>query len=136
MKLRIVTPLSVPVDEDGVTALRAADPTGGFGILPGHADFLTSLITGVVRWTAGDGTTRFCAVRRGQLSVTGGNTISITTREAVTGGDLATLEHDVVARLQADLEAERAERAGNAALELRAIRQIVTRLNPAGQGLQ
>ena len=55
MKLRIVTPLDVPVDEDGVTALRAEDPSGSFGILQGHADFLTCLVTGVVRWTGQDG---------------------------------------------------------------------------------
>ena len=34
MKLRIITPLSVVVDEDDVLALRAEDATGSFGILP------------------------------------------------------------------------------------------------------
>jgi F-type H+-transporting ATPase subunit epsilon len=34
MRLRIVTPLSVVIDEDGVLALRAEDATGSFGILP------------------------------------------------------------------------------------------------------
>ena len=32
MRLRIITPLSVVVDEDGVLALRAEDATGSFGI--------------------------------------------------------------------------------------------------------
>jgi len=136
MKLCIVTPLSVPVDEDGVTSLRAEDPTGSFGILQGHADFLTSLVTGVVRWTAQDGTRRFCAVRRGLLSVTGGSAISITTREAVTGTDLATLEHNVMARFQTDLDTERAEKVSSTHLELLAIRQIVNHLNPAGRNFQ
>ncbi len=136
MKLRIVTPLSVEVDEDGVTALRAEDPSGCFGILQGHADFLTTLVTGVVGWTAQDGTKRFCAVRRGQLSVTGGTAISITTREAVTGTDLATLEHNVLARFKADLETERSEKVSGTQLELLAIRQIVNHLNPAGRNFQ
>ncbi len=43
MRLRIVTPLAVVVDESDVTALRAEDESGSFGILPHHADFLTSL---------------------------------------------------------------------------------------------
>ena len=34
MRLRIITPLSVVVDEDGVLALRAEDASGSFGILP------------------------------------------------------------------------------------------------------
>ena len=55
MRLRIITPLAVVVDEDGVLALRAEDATGGFGILPGHADFLTSLAISVVSWTGADG---------------------------------------------------------------------------------
>jgi F-type H+-transporting ATPase subunit epsilon len=50
MKLRIITPLDVVVDEDGVMALRAEDASGGFGILPRHADFLTSLTISVVGW--------------------------------------------------------------------------------------
>jgi len=136
MKLRIVTPLDMPVDEDGVTSLRADDPTGSFGILQGHADFLTSLVTGVVRWTAQDGTCRYCAVRRGQLAVTGGTAISITTREAITGTDLATLEHNVLARFQADIDTERAEKVGNTRIELLAIRQIVNHLKPAGRNFQ
>jgi F-type H+-transporting ATPase subunit epsilon len=136
MKLRIVTPLDMPVDEDGVTSLRADDLTGSFGILQGHADFLTSLVTGVVRWSAQDGTHRFCAIRRGQLAVTGGAAISITTREAVTGTDLASLEHNVLARFQADLESERAEKVSSTRVELLAIRQIVNHLNPPGRNVQ
>ena len=49
MRLLITTPLSVVVDEDGILALRAEDATGSFGILPGHADFLTSLAISSVR---------------------------------------------------------------------------------------
>jgi F-type H+-transporting ATPase subunit epsilon len=136
MKLRIVTPLELPVDEDGVSSLRAEDPSGSFGILQGHADFLTSLVTGVVSWTAQDGTRRFCAVRHGQLSVTFGTAICITTREAVTGTDLATLEHNVLTRFEADLDTERAGKVSSMQLELLAIRQIVNHLNQAGRNFQ
>ncbi len=41
MRLRIVTPLSVVVDDDNVVSVRAEDATGGFGIMAHHADFLT-----------------------------------------------------------------------------------------------
>ena len=94
MRLRIITPLAVVVDEDGVRALRAEDATGSFGILPGHADFLTSLAISVVSWESSDGTRHYCAVRRGVLSVIAGRDIAIATREAVPGDDLATLDAD------------------------------------------
>lgn len=90
MKLRVLTPLCVVVDEDGVEALRAEDATGGFGLLPGHADFLTSFSVSVVSWRRHDGTRRYCAVRHG--TVVAGDEISIATREAVLGDSYATLE--------------------------------------------
>ena len=134
MKLRIVTPLAVVVDEDEVAALRAEDASGGFGVLPHHADFLTSLVVSVVRWTSESGAHRFCAVRRGVLSVTLGRQIAIATREAIVGDDLATLEDTVLARFRADLEMERAARAESARLQLNAIRQIMRHLRPGGGG--
>ena len=95
MRLRIITPLAVVVDEDGVLAVRAEDASGGFGILPGHADFLTSLAISVVELAAAAtarGAIARCAAAF--LSVTGGQDIAIATREAVPGDDLATLDAD------------------------------------------
>jgi len=134
MKLRIITPLSVVVDEDDVLALRAEDATGNFGILPGHADFLTSLAIGVVSWKDSGGTRHYCAVRRGVLSVTAGREIAIATREAVAGDDLATLAETVLARFRAEIETERVERVDSTRLQLNAIRQIVSHLRPGGRG--
>jgi F-type H+-transporting ATPase subunit epsilon len=133
MKLRITTPLAVIVDEEGILALRAADASGSFGILPGHANFLTSVAIGVVTWKSGDGKRHFCAVRGGVLSVAGGQEIAIATREAIQGDDLATLDQTILARFRADLEAERTERVDSARLQLSAIRQIVSHLRPAGR---
>jgi F-type H+-transporting ATPase subunit epsilon len=135
MRLRITTPLEVVVDEDGVQALRAEDPSGGFGILAGHTDFLTSLAISVVSWKTRDKTRRFCAVRRGVLSVDGGQDVSIATREAVLGDDLATLDETVLARFRADIETERSERVNSTRLELSAIRQIVSHLRGDAKGL-
>lgn len=133
MRLRIATPLSVVADEDGILDLRADDATGSFGVLPGHADFLTSLTIGVVRWRDRDGVSHYCAVRRGVLSVAGGREIDIATREAVMGDDLAALGETVLARFRADAETERAERADSTRLQLNAIRQIVSHLRPTGR---
>jgi len=133
MRLRIITPLSVVVDEEGVQALRAEDASGSFGILPRHADFLASLALSVVGWRSGDGRSHYCAVRYGVLSVTGGRDVAIATREAVVGDDLATLDETVLAGFRADLETERAERAESTRVQLNAIRQIMRRLRPDGR---
>ena len=92
MRLRIVTPLAVVVDEDGVLAVRAEDSSGSFGILPrpcrfphqpdafgGQLEarrFEPALLRGPARRVFRD--------RRRE--------VAIATREAVVGDDLATLD--------------------------------------------
>jgi F-type H+-transporting ATPase subunit epsilon len=134
MKLRIVTPLAVVVDEDGVLAVRAEDSSGGFGVLPGHADFLTSLTLSVVSWKRADASRLYCAVRRGVFSVSGGREVAIATREAIVGDDLATLDRTVLARFHADLDVERSERVDSTRLQLAAIRQIMRHILADGRG--
>ena len=126
MRLRIVTPLSVVVDE-AIDGLRAEDATGSFGVLPGHAPFLTALAISIVGWQMAD-VERFCAVRGGVLTVTGGDTVAIATREAVTGDDLDTLDAEVLARFRADADAERVDHAGAVQLQMNVIRRMVSRL--------
>ena len=70
MRLLITTPTAVVIDDPNVVAVRAEDESGSFGILNGHADFLTALTVSVVSWHCTDDRQRFCAVRRGVLSVT------------------------------------------------------------------
>jgi F-type H+-transporting ATPase subunit epsilon len=128
MKLRVTTPLSVAVEEDGILSLRAEDATGSFGILPRHADFLTSLAVSVVSWESAGKTRHYCAVRGGVFSMTDGQQVAIATREAVCGDDLATLDQTVLARFRADVETERTEHVESTRLQLNAIRQIVLHL--------
>lgn len=138
MKLSIATPLSIIIEEDRVLAVRAEDATGSFGILPGHADFVTSLAISVVGWQRSNGTRYYCAVRRGVLSVVGGHDIVIATREAVPGDDLTILHRTVLARFHADLESERTENVESTRLRLNAIRQMMHHLRPgrrAGVGM-
>jgi F-type H+-transporting ATPase subunit epsilon len=132
MRLRITTPLATMVDEDGIVGLRAEDDSGSFGILPGHADFLTTLAVSVVSWTGADGAARHCAVRRGVFMVDRGRDISIATREAIPGNDLATLDTVVLQRFRDDLEIQRTEHTAGARLQLDAVRQLMRHLRPQG----
>ena len=129
MRFRIVTPLSVVLDED-VDSLRAEDESGTFGVLPGHAPFLTALAISIVSWRKAD-VEGFCAVRGGVLTVGGGvsaTSVDIATREAVPGDDLATLDAEVLARFQSDADEERTEHVESVRLQLNAIRRMVSRL--------
>lgn len=135
MKLRIITPLAVVVDEDEVRMVRAEDATGSFGILPRHADFLTSLAISVVSWQSHAATRRYCAVRRGVLAVVAEcQEITIATREAIPGDDLATLNVTVLSRFRADIETERTEHVESVRLQVNAIRQIMRHLRPDAHG--
>ena len=91
MKLTVSTPLAIVVDTEDVVHLRAEDATGAFGILRGHADFLTVLEISVVTWRDDKGDEHHVAVRGGMLEVRRGEDISIATREAVRGDDLAAI---------------------------------------------
>jgi F-type H+-transporting ATPase subunit epsilon len=135
MRLLITTPTTVVIDESDVAAVRAEDESGSFGILAGHADFLTALAVSVVSWRRSDGTPRrYCVVRHGVLSVTNGSLVAIATREAIAGDDLDHLEHVVLAGFRDSIEAERAARIASLQLQMNAIRQIVRYLRPERPG--
>ncbi len=135
MKLLITTPTAVVINEQDVAAVRAEDESGSFGILNGHANFLTALTVSVVSWHNADDRREFCAVRRGVLSVTNGNEVAIATREAIAGDDFDHLERVVLARFRETVEAERAARTESLRLQMQAIRQIVRYLRPERRGV-
>ncbi|WP_339859584.1 F0F1 ATP synthase subunit epsilon [Thalassospira alkalitolerans] len=126
MRLEIITPLSIIVDEE-IESLRAEDDSGSFGILPGHAPFLTALSISIVSWRVAD-KDRFCAVRKGVMTVSGKTNVAIATREAVTGDDLSTLDEEVLLRFQSEADEERVEHVEAMRLQMHAIRQMITRL--------
>jgi F-type H+-transporting ATPase subunit epsilon len=132
LRLTITTPNLLLVDEDGVQSVRAEDETGGFGILPGHAEFLTVLPASVVRWRTAPGLEAYCALRGGVLTARRGERVSIACRQGVLGHDLQ--------RLEADARRARAERLDEAArarveqtrLHARTVRQLIRYLHPSG----
>jgi F-type H+-transporting ATPase subunit epsilon len=130
MKLTVTTPLAIIVDTDDVTHLRAEDETGAFGILTGHADFLTALAVSVVSWRNGQGAEHHVAVHGGMLEVRGGSTIAIATREAVPGDDLHRLESEVLVQFRRQLAEEQSARKDAQRLYLAAIHQICHFLRP------
>ena len=133
MRLVINEPTRIVADYDDVVSVRAEDASGSFGIQSGHADLITVLIPSVVAWRRADGAEGWCAVRCGVLAVHGGREVAIATRQAQLGDDLAALEQAVLARFQADTDAERRARVAATRLHMEAIRQIIRALRPNGR---
>jgi F-type H+-transporting ATPase subunit epsilon len=130
MRLLITTPTAIVVDQPNVSSVRAEDDSGSFGILRGHEDLLTALNLSMVSWRDADDRVRYCAVRRGVLSVTGGSEIAIATREAIPGDDLDRLEEVVLNQFRERSEMERVSRTQSLQLQMKAIRQIIQYLRP------
>lgn len=135
LQLRISSPFDVLVSEDNVLSIRAEDETGGFGILPGHADFLTVLPVSVVRWHGSGDVLRYCALRGGVLRVAdGGRRVEIACRQGVLGDDLATLASQVAAYREREADEARQARSRNVQMHARAVRQLVGLLTKTRQG--
>ena len=124
MRLSVTTPLAIVAAAEEVVQLRAEDETGAFGILPGHADFVTALSLSVVTWRDRAGAEHHVAVQGGMLEVRGGKAITIATREAVADDDLRRLETEVLASFRKRREEEAKARTDAQRLYLAAIRQI------------
>jgi len=122
--LQIITPTDVVGTFENVVHLRAEDASGAFGILEGHADFLTSLEVSVMSWRDADGQERHCAVRGGMLTISRGHDIAVATPEAVVGENLDVLEREVLDRFRRTVEEEIAARSSTERLQIAAIRRI------------
>ena len=123
MRLRVVTPAGVVVDE-AVSKVVAEAPNGAFGLLPRHIDFASELTPGIVIYQSSNEAERFIGIDQGTL-VKCGDLVLISTRDAIVGDDLDTLEPEVKnAFLQID-EHERTARTALARLEAGMIRHFL-----------
>jgi len=135
MRLSIATPFEVIVDAEDVAHVRAEDATGAFGILPGHAAFVTALAVSVASWRDRQGAEHHVALRGGLLRVSD-DTVDVASPEALAGDDLHHLETEVLVAFRRQLAEEQAARTDAERLYLAAIREIYRFLRPArGDGL-
>lgn len=130
MKLVIVTPTAIVVNADNVGYVRAEDSTGAFGIQPGHTDFLTALVVGVLAWRDDAGREHYAAARSGVLRVREGTSVEVATREAILGDNLKNLRKVVLAHMTEHAETEKAARLGALGLQQAAIQQLYRYLRP------
>lgn len=91
-QLRVITPTSEAVNE-AVFEVTAPGTVGEFGILPDHAEFLSSLEIGVIRYRGPAGERRI-AVREGFAEVSA-NVMTVLSEVAVDTADKATATADL-----------------------------------------
>jgi F-type H+-transporting ATPase subunit epsilon len=123
MRLRVVTPVGVVVDEV-VTKVVAEAPNGSFGLLPRHIDFTSELTPGIVTYQTPDGVERFLGINEGTL-VKCGELVLIATRDAIGGDDLEALETRVKQAFTRIDEHERLARTALARLEAGVVRRFI-----------
>ena len=134
LHLTITTPDEVLVDAPAVRAVRAEDESGGFGLLPGHADFLTVLPASVVRWRDLSDTRRYCVVRAGVLVVSDGSRVQIACRQCMVGDDIDALEAEIADARAAESDADKRARVEQMRLHAHAVRQLMRYLRPGSDG--
>lgn len=135
MRLLVTTPTAVILDRDDAVYVRAEDETGAFGILPGHADFMTVLSISVIVWRDTAGQEHFIAVRGGVLTVRDGKLIEVATRDAVGEENLGKLGTSILARFREEAESEAQSRVSATRLHLATIRQIQRYLQSGRQAM-
>jgi F-type H+-transporting ATPase subunit epsilon len=122
MRLEIVTPNRVCVDRE-VSRIVAEAPDGHFGMLPGHGDFVTELVPGILVYEPQDAVERFVALHSGTLVKCGAH-VHVAVRDAIEGTDLSWLRERVETEFRRQDEAERDARAALARLEASMFRRF------------
>ena len=114
--------MAVCVDRP-VRRIVAEGPEGRFGMLPGHIDFVSALVPGILLYETEDGSERFVAVNSGTL-VKCSDEVRVAVRGAVEGDDLGALRKRVEAEFRQHDEEERDARAALARLEAGMVRRF------------
>lgn len=114
--------MAVCVDRP-VRRIVAEGPEGRFGMLPGHIDFVSALVPGILLYETEDGSERFVAVNSGTL-VKCSDEVRVAVRGAVEGDDLGALRKRVEAEFRQHDEEERDARAALARLEAGVVRRF------------
>lgn len=89
---------------EAVTSFVGEDASGSFGILAGHARFMTSLVVGLARFRVGDNPWRYLAVP-GALVYFVGNQLFVSARHYVVDDDYERISDVLKGQLRAEEQA-------------------------------
>ncbi|MDB9539611.1 F0F1 ATP synthase subunit epsilon [Anabaenopsis arnoldii] len=123
MKIKILLPTKILLEEPA-TKINAEAENGAFGILPNHIDFVTALVPSILSFVTPQGQENFLAVDQGIL-VKCGNQVLISTRQAIRGNNLETLQQTVETEFKKLNEKQKMARSAAAKLEISFMRGLV-----------
>jgi F-type H+-transporting ATPase subunit epsilon len=123
MKLKVLLPSEVLIDEKVAKVVAEAE-NGYFCLLPRHIDFLAALAPGLLSFVTLQDVEQFLAVDQGIL-IKCGPDVLVSTRNAVWGPDLGSLEQTVRQRFRALDDREKMARSAFAKLEANFIRRFM-----------
>ena len=125
MRLKVLLPFQVFVEEADVSRIVADTPAGSFGLLPHRLDCVAALAPGILIYqTAGEG--EVClAVDEGVLVKTGDDVL-VSVRRALRGNDLAALRDDVAKQFLIEDEQAQSLRSAMAKVESGFLRRFAS----------
>jgi len=123
MRLKVFLPTEILLDAE-VRKVVARAPNGLFALFPRHIDFVAALVPSVLTYVDAGGNERFLGIDEGIL-VKHQQDVTVSTRRAVQGDDLASLREVVRRDIVALDEHERAARGALARLEAGVIRHFI-----------
>lgn len=118
-----------PLFEGQALRLTAVAPTGAFGILPNHVDFVTALVPSVMTLQLADGSEAIFGIDEGLL-VKKGHAVSVAVLRGVSGDDLGSLQETVQAHFVRMDEEERQARSALSRLEADMVRRFAELRRP------
>lgn len=125
MRLKVLLPFQVFVEDADVSRIVADTPAGSFGLLPHRLDCVAALAPGILIYeTAVEG--EVClAVDEGVLVKTGDDVL-VSVRRALRGKDLAALRDDVAKQFLAEDEQAQTLRSAMAKVESGFLRRFAS----------
>lgn len=123
MRLQVLLPRGVLLDEDGVDQVVAEAHHGVFALLPRHVDLVAPLVPGILLYER-EGRETVLGVDEGLL-VKEGPRVRVSVHDAVKGDDLDRLRALVEARYREVDERERRARTATARLEASFYRRLI-----------
>ena len=123
MRLRILLPAAILLDQSAAK-VNAEGRDGHFCLLPNHIDFISILVPGLFSYEDDQGRETFLAVDEGVL-VKVGPEVMVSSRDAVEGEDLGTLERTIQEKFGVVDEREKTELSAVAKIEANFVRRFL-----------
>lgn len=124
MKLKVLLPSQVFIDQTGVLRIVAETGEGSFGILPQRLDCVAALVPGILTYETEAEGEIYLAVDGGILVKTGPEVL-VSVRNAIRGTDLSRLREKVEQEIRVLNEQEKQVRSVVAKMESDFIRRLV-----------